>query len=322
MAIVANASSPATGTEAVFTLITQLCAGGWIIKRWSDATTLSSDNVNLTTNPYGSASSGAGNLGNTSAWFRIAAPDASREWLFQRSSAGETWTISRSKTGFTGGSPNATTVSTATDSSTLFSAAQAFPTSTWRMFFYYNSAASYGWGCYGITSGGGNVRHFLFDEPLQSGSTDPADTDPYVWWGYYDATGLSASSGTIITVSGTNLIKRFVGAGSNVSVMMLAYATYVQIANGAAQRASPPDSSGQQAGISPLSLAEPPLDIKVVKIGATGATTGWVGICSNLRWTTVVGRLNGYTLDAGSSVYYIYCAGIWMPWDSTTPALS
>ena len=99
MAIIANTSSPANGTAAILTLLTQLCAGGWIVKRWSDGTTLSSDNVNLTSNPYGSSSSGANNLGNTSAWFRVAAPGGSREWLFQRGSGDATWTVSRSIAG-------------------------------------------------------------------------------------------------------------------------------------------------------------------------------------------------------------------------------
>ena len=106
MAIQANTSSPANGTAAIFTLLTRLCAAGWIVKRWSDATTLSSDNVNLTANPYGTSGSGAGNLGNTSAWFRVAAPGGSREWLFQRGSGDATWTVSRSIAGFTGGSPS------------------------------------------------------------------------------------------------------------------------------------------------------------------------------------------------------------------------
>jgi hypothetical protein len=86
MATNTDVSSPASGAAAIFSLLTTLCAAGWIVKRWSDATTLSSDNVDLTTNPYGSAASGAGNLGNNSAWFRVAAGDASREWLFQRGS--------------------------------------------------------------------------------------------------------------------------------------------------------------------------------------------------------------------------------------------
>jgi hypothetical protein len=96
MATLTDVSSPANGTAAVYTLLTELCAAGWIVKRWSDATTLSSDNVNLTTNPYGSSGSGAGNLGNTSAWFRVAASGGSREWLFQRGAGDATWTISRS----------------------------------------------------------------------------------------------------------------------------------------------------------------------------------------------------------------------------------
>ena len=86
-----SVTSPANGTTAVHTILTQLLAAGWLVKAWSDGTTLVSD-VSLSSNPYGSASSGAGNLGNTSAWFRVQSADASREWLFQRGASETSWT--------------------------------------------------------------------------------------------------------------------------------------------------------------------------------------------------------------------------------------
>lgn len=321
MATEVDASSPASGTAAVFTLLTRLCAAGWIVKRWSDATTLSSDNVNLTANPYGSASSGAGNLGNTSAWFRVAAPDASREWLFQRGSADQTWTISRSKAGFTGGSPDATTLPTATDTATLFSATQAFPTTTWRMFVSCDDAASYGWRCFGVPSGGGNVLHFLIDEPLQNGSIDTSDTDPYLSWRYYNGTGLAASTGAIRNVMAANIYKRFTGAGSNQTPTLLIYTNQAN-SFGTADQVAPPGSTAGQVGLTPNTLSEVPLPIPVCRPGTSSSTTGWIGFCGTLRWGSVGGRDNGLTLSVGGSVYYIYCAGMWVPWDSSEPALS
>jgi hypothetical protein len=319
MAVQTDVSSPANGTAAIFTLITELCASGWLVKAWSDATTYTGG-VSLSANPYGSASSGAGNLGNTSAWFRIAAPDGSREWLFFRGSADQTWTISRSKAGFTGGTPNATTAGTATDATALFSAAQAFPTTTWRMFISCDGASPYGFTCYGITLGGGNVLHFLIDEPLLSGTTDTSDTDPYLWWGYYNATGLAASTSAIATISGTLLYKRFTGAGSNQVCAMCRMTTQGQ--SGTTYAAAPPTDASSQVGMTPSSLVEVPLRIPVVRLGASSSTTGWVGLTSRLRWATVHGRLNGQTLAQGASAYWIFMAGVWVPWDSSTPALS
>jgi len=85
MATITHVSSPATGAIAVDALIDTLLAAGWRITRWSDATTYTNaTGAPLATNPYGSGASGAGNLGNTSAWFTVRASDSSREWLFQR----------------------------------------------------------------------------------------------------------------------------------------------------------------------------------------------------------------------------------------------
>lgn len=319
MTVQTDVSSPANGTAAIFTLITELCASGWLVTAWSDATTYTGG-VSLGANPYGSASSGAGNLGNTSAWFRIAAPDGSREWLFFRGSADQTWTISRSKAGFTGGTPNATTAGTATDATALFTNATLFSATPGRMFISCDDAAPYGFWMSCITLGGGNVLTFLCDEPLLASSADPADADPYLWWGYYNATGLAASSNAIVNVSGTLLYKRFTGAGSNQVCSFCCLVPYALL--GGFNTSAPPSNSSYQVGMTPLSLTEVPLRIPVVRHGASSSTTGWVGITSRLRWATVHGRLNGQTLAQGASAYWIFMAGAWVPWDSSTPSLS
>ena len=314
MAIQANTSSPANGTAAIFTLLTRLCAAGWIVKRWSDATTLSSDNVNLTANPYGTSGSGAGNLGNTSAWFRVAAPGGSREWLFQRGSGDATWTVSRSIAGFTGGSPNATTAGTASDATALFSAATLFSATPGRWFISCDDASAYGWTAFAITLGGGNVLTFLADEPLLSGTTAAEDTDPYIWAGYYNSTGFSTTGFTIWVSSGTaQAWKRWVSAGSNARVGF--GEIYLDNAR------STPGAGNAQLGQTPTGAKEVPLRIPVARSGAASTSTGWVGITARLRWCTVTGRVNGDTLVDGSS-YWIYAAGAWVPWDSSTPALS
>ncbi len=326
MAVVASVSSPANGTVAVNALLTALVANGYIVKRWSDATTLSADNVNLTSNPYvgnvgngnNPSGSGANSLGNSNAWFRVAASDGSREWLFQRGAADQTWTISRSNSAFTGGTPNATTAGTSTAASALFSAAQAFPsTGTWRQFISVENAAPYGFTVFGITLGGGNVLQFLVDEPLASGTTDTSDTDPYIWWGYYNATGLAGATGGINALISSNIFKRFTGAGSNQTPSLPGYNT---TANGTMAPAQ--TSSISQMGLTPNTLREVILPIFACRPGASSSTTGWIGTCNRLRWGTVGGRANGQTLGPVSGSYWIFMAGAWVPWDSTEPALS
>lgn len=317
MATNTNVSSPANGTAAIFSFLTQLCTAGWIVKRWSDATTLSLDNVNLTTNPYGSAGSGAGNLGNTSAWFRVAAGDATREWLFQRGANDVTWTISRSKAGFTGGSPTATTAGTATDASALFSAASAFSAPPGRWFITIDTV-NYGWTAFALPVGGGNVLTFLADEPLLTGSTASEDTDSYVWIGYYNATGLAANGTFVLSgASTTQGFKRYTTAGSNQRI------TYgpVAIIGTAEQYAPAVTSTTSQMGQTPVTGKEVPWPIPVFRNAAPSTSTGWVGIASRHRWCTVGGRQNGDKLVDGSD-NWIYAAGVWVIWDSSTPTLS
>ena len=312
-----DVSSPASGTAAIFSLLTTLCAAGWIVKRWSDATSLSLDNVNLTTNPYSGSGSGGGNLGNNSAWFRVAAGDASREWLFQRGSGDATWTVSRSKAGFTGGSPNATTAGTATDATALFSAASAFSATPGRWFISVDTV-TYGWTAYAITLGGGNVLTFLADEPLLTGSSAPEDTDPYLWLGYYDVTGLAATGEFIVNLSSTTLgYKRWVTAASNQRIVYGVTATEVY----GAQVAPAPNTHSGQMGQTAIGVKEVPIPINVFRNAAAATSTGWAGITSRHRWCTVGGRANGDKLVSGAD-NWLYAAGLWVKWDSSTPTLS
>ena len=318
MATITNVSSPTSGTAAIFSLITQLCTAGWLIKRWSDATTLSDDNVNLSTNPYGSASSGAGNLGNTSAWFRIAAPDASREWLFQRGASDATWTVSRSIAGFTGGSPTASTAGTAADATALFTAATTFSATPGRWFISADNSAAYGWTAYAITLGGGNVLTFFADEPLLTGSSAAEDTDPYLWLGYYNVTGLAAAGWFVVNLSSTTLgYKRWVTAASNQRIVYgMVYDSYAGY-----QVAPAINTTGGQMGQTAIGAKEVPIPINVFHHAAAATSTGWAGITSRHRWCTVGGRSNGDKLVEGSN-NWLYAAGVWVAWDSSTPTLS
>ena len=313
MATITHVSSPASGAVAVDALIDTLLAAGWRVTRWSDATTYTdATGAPLASNPYGSGASGAGNLGNTNAWFTVRAPDSTREWLFQRNASDAAWTISRSAAGFVVGSPPATALPTAGDATALFSAASAFTATPGRLFVSADDADGYGWRLMCLPSGGGNVLTLLLDVPLDS--PDPSDTDPYLWGGYYNATGLTVyAAGAATYQSGSAPIyKRFVGAGSNHRV------TFASLfGNGG--RLAPPEY--EQGGALPSSGYDVPLPIPVVRTGAPSTTTGWVGFARGIRWATVQGRASGQTLD-GTTEYWIYAAGLWLRWDSSTPTLS
>lgn len=314
MATITHVSSPASGAVAVDALIDTLLSAGWVITRWSDATTYTdATGAPLSTNPYGSGASGAGNLGNSSAWFTVRASDSSREWLFQRGSSDAAWTISRSAAGFVGGSPAATTLPTATDATALFTAASVFTATPGRLFISADDSDDYGWRLMCCPVGGGNVLTLLADVPLDS--PDPADTDPYLWIGYYNATGLTVYAASIFNNASSGLAlayKRFVGAGSNQRV---AFAT-LSVNTGTV---APPDAA--QGGALPSTGYDVPLPIPVLRTGTPSTTTGWCGYARGIRWSATQSRANGQTLD-GTTQYWIYAAGLWLPWDSSTPTLS
>lgn len=317
MATVTSFTSPANGTAAIYTLLSFLCSNGWLVKAWSDATTLTSG-VSLSSNPYGSSSSGAGNLGNTSAWFRISAPDASREWLFQRGSGDATWTVSRGVSGFSGGSPSATVVGTDSTGQNLLSAGTLFDSTPGRWSITLDSASPYGFFCSTVVIGGGNVRTVLFDEPLISGTYPSSDADPVMFGLYYNATGLAATGAFIST--NVTVYKRFrhgLSSPSNVQSNLLG-----QLLTGVNTQVSPPTGSGNQIGVDPYNTQEIPIPICACKAGAASTSTGWIGVLKRMRGATVHGRSNGQTLyDATNTLYWYYVAGIWVPWDSSTPAI-
>ena len=320
MAVGTSATTPAHGTAAIYSLITELCSAGWLVKAWSDATTYTGS-VSLSSNPYGSSSSGAGNLGNTSAWFRIAAPDGSREWMFQRGANDYTWTAARSRAGYTGGSPAATTLPTdATTGQALFSAAQLFDsTMAQRWLISTESSSPYGFVAFTVQTGGGAVRTLLFDEPLASGSTETGDDDVVLFGGYYNATGFSAGQFVLNSASTAVGYKRFrhgLSSASNVRVDFLTLSS-----NG--QQQAPATGSGNQVASGPINSRETPVRIAIGRVGAASSTsTGWCGFANRMRWSTVWSRSNGQTLyDSTNSLYWIYCAGAWVPWDSSTPSI-
>lgn len=312
MATITHVSSPASGAVAVDALIDTLLSAGWRITRWSDATTYTdATGAPLAVNPYGSGASGAGNLGNASAWFTVRASDSSREWLFQRNASDAAWTINRSKAGFTGVGAAATTLPTATDATALFSAASAFTATPGRLFISADDDDGYGWRLMCIPSGGGNVRTLLADVPLDS--PDPSDTDPYLWVGYYDPTGLTVYAASSFSYdSGACLVYKRFGASSNQRAVFVMLSVYTG-------NVAPP--AGIQGGALPSNSRDVPLPVPVLRTGAPSTTTGWVGFARGIRWAAVQGRASGQTLD-GTTEYWIYAAGLWLRWDSSTPTLA
>jgi hypothetical protein len=102
--------SPATGAIAMYTLLATFIAAGWADVKDSDGTTYAPAGGQIT-----SGAAGANGLANSLAWFVVAG--GGRQYCVQRSSASNAqWRIKYSfAAGFTGGTPGAARVPSATD---------------------------------------------------------------------------------------------------------------------------------------------------------------------------------------------------------------
>ena len=337
MAVQTSFTTPASATEAVYNLLTAICTSGWTVPAWSDGTTYHDSVTNnggfvwpRTVNPFGSSGSGTNGLGNTSAWFRVTAPDGSREWLFQRGAADVTWTVSRSRLGFTGGSPSATVLPTdATSGLAMLAATTLFPAIalTHRWVISLETAAPYGWFAFLVQIGGGNVTTVLFDEPLATASIAPLDTDPVVSGivanGTITPLGVLWSSASSTVVKVWKRLRHGLVNASNVRASTLIFIDGAAIPTASSTAAAAPAQAvgtSFQVSPDPVSQTEFPLPIVVTVTGAPSWATGYGGICNRLRWCSVAGRNNGQTLyDAVNGLYWIFVGGMWVPWDSSQP---
>lgn len=322
MAILTSNTTAANGTEAVMTLLTTLTASGWTVVAWSDATTLTTPGSPLTSNPYGGSGSGPGNLGNTSAWFRILAPASYEEWIFFRGSSDVTWTVVRSRTAFSVGGA-ATTRSTSTIEDILVSAATFFPATSFTWNISVEDASPYGFTAFHVVSGGGNVKTLIFSEPLAAGTYSPLDQDPVVYGAAYDATGYGPYDLVADNSTQIRYWRKRVRHGMTSPSPSTTWAGLQHIRSDSvgASMAPATNTGTGQIGVEPYGSKEIPLPIAVGWAQAS-YSGGWQGYLSRQRWCTVGGRVNGQTLyDSASVKYFIYMIGIWVPWDSSIPAI-
>lgn len=186
-----------SGAETIFILKRLLKNEGWTVLSSSDGSTYNSSGDQIT-----SSGSGAGGMDNSDAWFRIEDPLSVREYVFQRGTSSYIWKwIYSASDGFTGGSPDATTIPTATDEQglarTLTTFQTMFPTSgSWRAHIAAQDAAHngvYAWWC---CTYGSAEDLFLCCEAIDS-TTTSSDSDPCIHYGSDDA----PVSGNLVSTS-------------------------------------------------------------------------------------------------------------------------
>lgn len=121
---VLNSGPAYGGGHAMFNLKELLKGVGWSVLSSSDGTTYNASGDQIT-----HYSTGAGGILNNYAWYRIRDPADRREYLAQRGTSNTSWKIIYSSSDrFTGGTPDATTLPTATDQQGLADNGTGFAT--------------------------------------------------------------------------------------------------------------------------------------------------------------------------------------------------
>lgn len=176
-----------TADDFIFQLKAQLKLAGWVVTKSGDATTYNGSGDQITT-----ATSGAGGLGNTNAWFVIRMPSVSgvqREFSFQRGASAGLYTVNYSySNGFTGAGTASAIPSLPADGKnvctarSIFAASGSFQRVVMHIGVQY--ASPYGFVAWPVTAinslaFGVSGPAFILD-PLVVGSYSPSELDPYV----------------------------------------------------------------------------------------------------------------------------------------------
>ncbi len=202
----------------IFNIQQTLVAAGWTVQKSSDGTTYKSTPGSQIT----ASGAGAGGANNNNAWILLQDPGGRRQFVIQRGTATTQIRAAYSALAkFTGGTPNATTLPTATDQAFVIGTSGAFSTTLPAAGLYYTHCIAqstpvgnvYGFWMLNTATGTGATTSsgLLCCEPLATGSFPAADVDPVVifarnsgnffasyWWkyGFGDQTFVNMGSGT------------------------------------------------------------------------------------------------------------------------------
>lgn len=308
--------TPATGAVATFNLKTTLKSVGWTVPRSSDGTTYNAAGDQITT-----GNSGAGGMANNNAWFVIQQPGSTRQWCIQRGTVNYQYRIKVSPSGgFTGGSPSATQVPSATDEVVLLgSGTDAAPTfaSLWattdggyRQHIVVGGATeNYAWVTWCLVTGSSTGAGALMHDAMQANSYVSADLDPYV---YYAVNGSGAFSGNQSVNAPNGGAKAYFGAlttaaAANISAPILGASANVSAFPGG-------------VGVSPWSSKDTLIPQAWFRTANNTSPFGWKGF-STLLLAGSVQRTNMDTMNLTGTRDKVFMNGYWLPWDGSVPLI-
>jgi hypothetical protein len=321
---------PATGAETIFRLKAALKTAGWTVTMSSDGTTYNATGDQITT-----ATTGAGGMNNARAWFVIQSPGTpTRQLSFQRQSttganSAHLWRVKYSATaGFTGGSPAATVVSSATDEKVLSGGGtDASPTftqilSTTDGSYRMNVAAGGSSELYGFylitnTTGAATLTYGIYVDPMETATYPALDVDPCVVCVAGSANQVFSSTVINVTTQTTIIqgyayswLKRGLSGEAFVNVGFSNYATD-------SSAVVFPLAGGQNAHTGYDDL----LPLVWMRPAVRTAPTGYKGVSKQFKLVST-SRANGDTLSVVTSKDYLLASSnaapsFALPWNGT-----
>lgn len=308
--------TPATGALAIFSLkalLKGLTPTAWTVPSSSDGTTYFSASDGITT-----GAAGAGGLANSNAWFILQMPGSLKQWCLQRGTTNQLWRVKYSfAAGFSGGTPGISRVPSATDEKVLLgSGTDAAPTFAnlfatadggYRFSCAAQTTSPWAFWSFGFPTGGGNPSHGFFLDPLQSGTYQAGETDPYVT--YCEGTGSGSCLAANLFNGGAGMQASFNGITQS-NVKMLQYSSLTPVSDGAL---APNPYSGKD-DLLPLFYA--------ITGGTNPGIKGQSGIFAfDSVGNASVHRLTPSPLRIVSSNDMIVIGAVVFPWDGTTPTI-
>ena len=331
--------SPAYGADAMYQFKQWLKGYGYTVVASGDGTTNYSMSADLVISPS-LLSAVRGTTPQVGAWFVLQAPDGQRQWAVQVvndatgiSGSSRAWRIKFSRAAkFTGGTPSAYQVPSATDEQIIWGGGtDASPSTgtilfaamgTYKLAMVCDDAPPYGFWTITYANSTGVPASFWMHDPLLAGTYPTLDVEPYV---HYVAGGTNQvlqwaapSNGSLCGNSTSALGPHgWYKAGMTGATWqpISALALYAWNNVGVAQAAPGDLGTNSHAGVDdaiPLFWGR---DISQT------VPAGWKGVSTFFRWRTA-GRTNATTMSvAPGTQNYIVFADVVLNWDGSTPAL-
>jgi len=331
--------TPGTNAEAVYRFKEHLKAQGWTVPRSSDGLTYNSSGDQIT--GFGS---GANGMANNNAWFVIQSPTLTKQFCVQRGPGNTSWRVKYSRaTGFSGGSPSATIVSTATDQViTAGGGTDASPTfanlfggdASYRLHLMADNASPYGFYMLGITIGTAAVQSVMMFDPTAASSSPVEDLDQWVVYTSGSAIGANPLGLASAAASASSFLSNGVAnnpgtwfksgdpSAAFASVFPMSPAmfisgfsinaiTHVQSGYSVSQGGIGTNSANGKEDFYPVIWARPSI------LGGLG---GYKGISSLLKWYSAQ-RATGQTFTLLATGDRMIAGMVSVPWNGSTPVI-